>query len=355
MTKFRYFIPITQILLFITLFGCQISVKEGDQTSPVIDVWYGVEQTFGHIGNTQRQINILGNINTDKKGIEAYYILNESANKVDLTLGSDLHRLARKGDFNIDIERSKLNEGENRILIEAIQKDIILDKECITVFYSSKNKWSLPYQINWDKVENIQEVTEIIDGDWEITDSGVRTNYMYYDRILAFGDSSWRNYEVETSVVFHNFTPPVKGPPTYNVSHVAIASRWPGHDKDNLQPNRKWHPLGATSEFRITDEYDSCRWRIFDGENFYKEESPEHYRKIQTGVMYKMKHRVKDISNTETLYSVKFWESSNIEPVEWDFQAVEINEVRETGSALLIAHNTDVTFGDVRVVPVVIK
>jgi hypothetical protein len=352
MTSFHKIPHYIQILPILILYGCQISMKKENQPDPLIDVWYGNEQTFGQIGNTQRQINILGNINTDKKGIQAYYILNGSTNKVYLTLGSDLHRLAQTGDFNIDIDRSELKEGKNTIVITVIQNDQMLDEEPVTVYYSSKNRWPLPYRIKWCEVENIQEALEIIDGDWKIMNSGIRTNFMYYDRVLAFGDSSWRNYEVETSVVFHDFTPPAKCPPTYNVSHVAIASRWPGHDIDELQPNRKWHPLGATSEFRITDDYDSCRWRIFDGENFYEEQTPEQYRQIKVGITYNMKHRVEDISNIETLYSVKFWESSEQEPEKWDFQAVEINEVKESGSALLIAHNTDVTFGDVSVLAV---
>ena len=209
----------------------------------------------------------------------------------------------------------------------------------------------MPYHVKWDKVNDIQDVVEVVDGEWELTKDGIRTKFRYYDRVLAFGDSSWRNYEVASSVIFHDYTSPGRGPPTYNVSHVAIASRWPGHDKDDLQPNRKWFPVGATSEFRITDHYDSCRWRIFDGENFYEEQMTEQYREILPEIKYSIKHRVEDQPNGSTLYSVKYWKSDEKEPEPWDFQATEPDGERESGSALLIAHNTDVTFGDILVTP----
>jgi hypothetical protein len=153
-------------------------------------------------------------------------------------------------------------------------------------------------------------------------------------------------------VIFHGYTSPAPGPPTYGVSHVAIASRWPGHYFDNLQPSRKWHPLGATSEFRISEDYKNCRWRIFDGDNFFAEQSKAHYRQIKPEVVYKLRHRVENLSATRTLYSVKFWRATAPEPAEWDFQAIEINSKPESGSACLIAHNTDVTFGDFIVKPV---
>ena len=340
-------------LLFwiLTLTGCQYPKK----VSPVktqINIWYGKEQYFGNNGNAQRQINVLGNIQSEFKQVKAYYTLNDSYVKNYLTLGSDLHRLANEGDFNIEIERDQLKYGKNIIHLYVNLNDTILNNKDITVHYRDDRKWPLPYQVKWEKVSNIQDVVEIVDGKWELSDSGIRVKHEYYDRILSLGDSLWRNYEVETTVIFHGYTPPAKGPPTYNVSHVAIASRWPGYDIDSLQPNRKWHPLGATSEFRITDDYDSCRWRIFDGENFYNEQAVSAYRQIQPELEYKIKHRVEDLPGMRTLYSVKIWEKSEKEPSLWDFQATEISGNREHGSACLIAHHTNVTFGDITVVPV---
>lgn len=343
--------PIIQAICLICLFLPQCNTTSIKQTKDeIINLWYGPHQTFGSKGNSQAQINILGNISKTADTPNVYYQLNHG-DKHQLTLGCDLHRLANPGDFNIEIYRDKLKDGNNLVDIFVEKDGNILEQRQVNVMYERGNVWPLPYEVNWNQVKNIQDVVEVVDGNWEITKQGIRTRHKYYDRIVAFGDSLWTDYEVTTSVVFHNYTPPTPGPPTYNVSHVAIASRWPGHDKDSLQPNRKWFPLGATSEFRITDEYDSCRWRIFDGENFYAEQDIPYYRKITPGKKYFMKHRVETIAENKTLYSVKLWDADTSEPATWDFQATEVSAKKESGSACLIAHHTDVTFGDIWVVP----
>lgn len=342
-------------LLVFSIFSCVlwvcIACSTGTEREVEVVIWYGQGQRFGELGNAQRQINILGNIQIPNDSCRVYYTLNGQDKEVDITLGSDLHRLAMEGDFNIDIDRSELREGNNHIdlLIEGHGRELQTNR--INFHYSAVNSWPLPYSVDWSKAENLQQVVEVIDGDWEIKQGGAHIKEQYYDRVLAFGDSSWTNYEVETSVVFHDYIPPEEGPPTYNVSHVAIASRWPGHDRDDLQPDRKWYPLGATSEFRITDDYDSCRWRIFDGEIFYLEQEPPDYRSIQPEKTYRLKHRVENISDTVARYSVKFWPEDEAEPEKWDLQALEVMTRMESGSALLLAHNTEVTFGNISVIP----
>lgn len=225
-------------------------------------------------------------------------------------------------------------------------------------FDVNKNKqWPLPYSISWSGVQDLQDVVQVTDGNWEITKNGLHNKDMYYDRVVAFGDNSWKNYEVSTTVTFHDFTPPEQEPPTYNVSHAAIASRWPGHSKDELQPYRQWYPLGATSEFRLTVGLDSCRWRIFDGpkpdsKRFYVEQNVETYRSIELNKAYGMKHRVQTIGDRTTKYSVKLWPLDEPEPTSWDFTGIEEEENLMSGSALLLAHNTSVTFGDVHAIPI---
>ncbi len=339
------------LLVFTSLVWICSACSVGPENEISVKIWYGEDQRFGELGNPQRQINILGNIQDLSDSCRVFYTLNGRDEETDITLGSDLHRLAMEGDFNIDIERSELREGKNQVDLFIERDGEVLLSRTVSFSYSSANSWPIPYYVDWSKAGKLQNVVEVVDGKWEITVGGVHIKEQYYDRVLAFGDSSWTNYEVETSVVFHDYIPPVEGPPTYNVSHVAIASRWPGHDHDNLQPDRKWFPLGATSEFRITDDYDSCRWRIFDGENFYVEQELTDYRCIQPEKEYRLRHRVEDISETEARYSVKFWPADEKEPEQWDLRAVEVMTRKETGSALLLAHNTEVTFGNISVIP----
>jgi hypothetical protein len=246
--------------------------------------------------------------------------------------------------------------GENILLLNALDSAGNTLEKQVTFKLQKDQRWSLPYTIRWSEVKNIQDVVQVVDGHWEITKKGLRSLDTYYDRVIAFGDNSWDNYEVSTTVTFHGFTPPEPGPPTYNVSHAAIATRWPGHDIDSIQPHRKWYPLGATAEFRLTAGLDSCRWRIFDGPkpyalNFYAEQSVEEYRSIELNKVYGMKNRVETIGQDSTRYSVKLWPLDQQEPEAWDFSGVEAEENFTHGSALLLAHNTSVTFGDVSVIP----
>ncbi len=355
----RYFLPhrfclLAVILIFI--YSCGIGKRDREGSSLHIDIWYGNHQSFGKPGLTQKWINILGNVYTENgiKGLT--YTLNAGQPR-ELTIGSDLHRLAATGDFNIDIDVNDCNSGENTVVINAIDSIDNATSMQIEFFLEKGNRWPLPYSIKWSEVEKLQDVVQIIDGHWEITEQGLHNLDTYYDRVIAIGDNSWRNYEVSTTVIFHDFVPPSEGPPTYNVSHTAIAMRWSGHDEDDLQPHRKWYPLGATAEFRLTKNLDSCRWRIFDGPkpnsvNFHTEQPIEEYRKVRLNRKYGIKHRVRTIGIDSTLYQVKLWPYDEPEPSEWDFQGIEVEENYPAGSALLIAHNTSVTFGDVTVNPV---
>lgn len=86
-----------------------------------IDVWYGHNQKFGQVGTPQKWVNILGNV-ADSNNIDSLvYSLNDG-DEVSLSIGPDTRRLSRAGDFNIDIARDMLKEGENKVLIKAVDK-----------------------------------------------------------------------------------------------------------------------------------------------------------------------------------------------------------------------------------------
>ena len=343
-------------ILLCLIMACQQNKKDSDISAVSIRFWYGENQVFGNQGVPQKWINIPGNINAEAGIKNAWYRLNDG-DSITLTLGSDLHRLAKKGDFNIDFAFDQCDAGKNKVHLFMEDSAGRKAAETIEIEVIKNKRWPLPYTIKWSEVENIQDVVQVTDGHWEITKDGLKNSDIYYDRMVVFGDASWKNYEVTTTVTFHDFTPPAQGPPTYNVSHAAIASRWPGHSEDDLQPNRQWYPLGATSEFRLTEGLDSCRWRIFDGPKpnsvrFYAEQPVDDYRTIEMNKAYGMKHRVESIGEGKTRYSVKLWPFDQEEPAEWDFSGIEKDENIRSGSAALIAHNTRVTFGNVNVQPI---
>lgn len=319
------------------------------------DIWYGDEQRFGEMGHPQRWVNVLGHASPANEIASLSYALNDGK-PVMLSFHEDYKRIAKDGDFNIELDRNTLLPGKNRVEIMAFSYTGDAFSHCVTVHYVSHNKpWQLPYTIDWSTVKQINDAAQVVDGKWELTEDGVRSVERYYDRVIAFGDASWRDYEVITTVIFHDFTPPKTLPNTTGVTHAAIAMRWPGHDIDGNQPHVKWYPFGATAEFRIGDDLQQCRWRIFDGKIFrgtnryYVEE--ERRRVIQPGQQYWMKHRVQSLKDGSSLYKTKLWHYREPEPASWDLERIEPNDY-PSGSALLIAHHTDVTFGDVRVLPI---
>ena len=319
--------------------------------SPVIDVWYGNEQAFGLQGNPQKWINILGSVSSENGILSLTYSLNGGA-AVPLSIGPDGKRLANSGDFNIDIDRKNLSVGANTIVISATDSLFAATVHTVTVNYFHKQSWPLPYSIDWRTVKTIRQAVQVVDGKWKLETDGIRVVEPYYDRVIALGDSSWTDYEVTAQVIFHGFRQPHKDTDGgAGVIHAAIAMRWPGHDEDGLQPCVKWYPLGATAEFRLMEgNPDDCRWRIIgDGGKDWKVVNEENGRAIKLGVRYNMKARVETRIDSSTLYSVKFWKSNTVEPDSWDLQAEEGIEDVQSGGALLIAHYTDVTFGNITV------
>jgi hypothetical protein len=319
-----------------------------------IDVWYGDNQVFGLPGNPQRAVNILGTVQGDHPVQNLEYSLNGQDFR-SLSTGPDGRRLAGKGDFNVEIDREILREGLNDLLIRAVDSTGNKSKKKVSIRYTSREIWPLPYRVDWESMmedngEIDQRKVYLMDGKWKLENGRIRTVEPSYDRILAFGDETWENYEVRTDVIFYGHSKPVPGPPTFGVAHAAIAFRWPGHDPDGHQPRVKWYPLGATCEFQISSERDSCRWRMLYGRRPRTEDTTQN-RPIQLGKLYRMAARVESIDPATSRYAARLWDPEGPEPEHWDLVGIKENETRFNGSALLLSHNTDVSFGNVSIIP----
>jgi hypothetical protein len=323
--------------------------REAHARLPVFELWYGEHQRFGHMGHAQRWINILGHVSPGSDIRHLTCALNEGEHQ-SLSFREDFHRLARDGDFNVEIDRARLQPGKNRVVLRAVTEEGHASEHAMTFDYQDDDrKWPLPYEVDWSQVHRIQDVVQVVDGKWTLSPQGIRSVEPYYDRVIAFGDGSWRDYEVRTTVTFHRFTPPNTIPNTTNVTHAAIALRWPGHDPDGKQPSVKWYPLGATAEFRLTRNLDQCRWRIFDGKKECYVES-ERRRALELEKTYRMKHRVETLADGRSRYRVKLWPQHDSEPEDWDLERYETGDLA-SGSALLLTHHADATFGNIGVVP----
>lgn len=320
---------------------------------PIIDVWYGDEQHFGRIGVPQKWVNILGRVSPGDGLASLQYSLNAAAPK-RLSVGADGYRLARAGDFNVDLEFDSLRDGANQLTLIATDATGRRTERTVTVVCHRRNVWPLPYTVDWSKVRTITDAVQIVDGNWKLEADGVRTVETYYDRILAFGDRTWTDYTVTAEVTFHSYAPPLGGKPTYGVSHAAIAARYPGHFADHLQPHVQWYPVGAVAEFRLGEKLDQSSWRLFLGgaakvrPNVAVEPQP---RRVELGVRYLLKLRVDSLPGPAARYRVKSWKVGAPEPDAWDLDAKEALNVLPAGGALLVSHNTDVTFGRITATP----
>jgi hypothetical protein len=338
----------------LTLAACNwVFTRPSVECAPIaIDVWYGDVQDFGKLGQPQRWINILGRV-SPSVGVSLQYSLNGSP-LASVSLGPNDTRLARPGDFNLDLDAAALNIGRNTVVLVATDTLHHRITRTVTVRYHRGRIWPLPYSVDWRQTKAITDVVQVVDGLWKLEPDGVRTLEPYYDRVLSFGDLTWKDYTVTATVTFHGFSPPKEGPPTYGVSHAGLAARWFGHAQDEEQPHVKWYPLGAVAEFRLSEHLDRCTWRIFrdgDATTYPTIIEEKQGRQIELGVRYNLKLRVDSLPGHAARYRTKFWRDGEAEPLKWNLDTKEGGERIRSGGALLVAHNTDVTFGNFSAVP----
>jgi hypothetical protein len=192
---------------------------------------------------------------------------------------------------------------------------------------------------------------QIVDGEWTLTPDGARTVTRWYDRVLAVGDQAWTDYEATVLLTLHGFTPAQRGPPTYDVPHVGIGLRWPGHTPDGLQPSRQWYPLGAATEFLIQPGGAGGLWRILaDGGVRFSQARATEVSPLAPGRRFRMKARVTTLPDGRSRYAVRQWIDATPEPTTWAVESLEADDV-PGGSMLLVPHNTDVTVHEIHVAP----
>ncbi len=93
--------------------------------APVITLWYGPTLPAGGHGDPQKWINVLGNIASAAPLTALDYTLNGGPAR-PLTVGPDNMRLARPGDFNIELDYTDLHAGANSVVITARNQDLAI-------------------------------------------------------------------------------------------------------------------------------------------------------------------------------------------------------------------------------------
>jgi hypothetical protein len=314
---------------------------------PIFNVWYGDNQSFGQNGIPQQWVNILGNMSAPSGIASASYTLNGGASQV-LRVGPSSFRLVDTGDFNVEIDRNSLVPGTNTVVISATDNQNHTSTHTVTVNwqYVTGRVWPLPYSIDWSTVSNIQNVAQIVDGQWSIQPGGtVRTQQVGYDRLIALGDITWTNYQVTSEITIN----------TLDCAGFALGLvvGWTGHTIDPTLPQpdqpRSGHPFFGFGSYSTSP--DAVLNIYANSPSFFETVLARDTTGItlNPGVKYVMKFAVQRNSgnNTTSHLSLKIWPASSAEPSNWNLQA---DGDASTGSVILGAHHVDISFGKVSVV-----
>jgi hypothetical protein len=312
-------------------------------TDTVIDVWYGLDQTFGIYGKSQNWVNVLGNV-SDPDGFDRLsYSLNGGPEQ-ELGIGPDKWRLGDAGDFNVEIAFDDLELGENLVELTAVDAVGNIETESVTVRLVAGDSSLRPIQIDWADVDNIQDVVQVTDGHFEIRGDTLGVVSADRDRLFLIGDESWTDYEVRTVITPRaldtTFFNPQPGP-----SNFFLAGGWLGHvDWQGLQPQIGYWPTGA---FALVLWPPLERIQLTGNEETDEIIGPP--TRIRFGVSYNVRFRVETLDEGVD-YRFKLWPEGTDEPVGWDLELLETTGPR-SGSIGLAAHHLDAVFGSITVTP----
>ena len=319
--------------------------------APAITVWYGLSQRAGHRGDPQKWFNVLGNVASAAPLAGLAYTLNGGPAR-PLSVGPDTMRLARPGDFNIELDYTDLLPGPNAVAITATDTAGGAASVTVTVNYESGLAWpAQTYTYDWASAGRVEDLAQIVDGQWTLNGGGVRPTVFDFDRLLALGDLAWRDYTVTVPVTIYGIDPEGYKAPS-NGPGVGLLVRWQGHyDAGNgVQPLTGWRRLGALAWYRWQKDGDVYTegLQMVAGQGRILGTAA---RKLTTGTTYVFKVAIASspAPGEPATYRFKVWNQDQPEPAAWDIERRGIAGEPSGGSFLLVAHHVDVRFGAVRV------
>jgi hypothetical protein len=320
------------------------TLNSGGSGGPDIEVWYGPYQVFGKAGIPQRFINVLGNVR-DSNGVASLTYSLAGAPELPLDIGRNGTRLERRGDFNVEIAYDDLPPGVSEITIRSVDGLGNVSVVTVEVEYVDNVVTPATYNIDWSSVTEVSDVAQIVDGKWSLGSDGLRTVEIGYDRLVAIGDLQWTNYEATVEITLN-------APLDVNTTYppiVGLAMRWTGHyDWGGEQPRRGWHPLGALLAYSQTPSFSGYKGWGSTGGSFLGAATPV----LTLGVPYLFKMRGEALPNDDIQYSMKMWPLGQPEPSAWGITYIT-GQPPLSGSFLVVAHEADITLGNVAIVPVV--
>ncbi|MEM9514942.1 MAG: GDSL-type esterase/lipase family protein, partial [Actinomycetota bacterium] len=325
---------------------------ESASGGPNIDVWNGLQQRFGDLGVPQVAVNVLGNV-TDPNGVATLtYSLNGGPD-TSLRIGPDFRRLARTGDFNVELPVVMLSDGANALRLTATDSAGDVSVVDVEVFFDDGTTWPESYSVDWSTVAEVSDAAQIVDGRWTLDGDGARIVEPSYDRLLALGDISWTEYEVTVPVTINaldesGFSSGLSG----TAAGLGLLVRWSGHTDNPVataQPKSGWLPHGAIGWW-WWDTPTSARLQLTGNNGSTLAALPYGAPPaVGTTLIYKMRVETDDFGVPR--YSLKVWPDDQSEPASWTLAGFDEPDDPQLGSLVLLAHHVDATFGDVTVEP----
>ena len=224
-----------------------------------------------------------------------------------------------------------------------------------------RGTYPLPITIDWNNVNDPQDVGQYVDGKWTLEKDGLRTVRTGYDRIFLIGDTNWVDYEVTVAFIFHRVDP--QPGPVSGGNGLGILMRFSGHvtggprNFPSGQPKWGYQPFGSIGLLRWEDgsEHDPTI-QFFRGDN----DQVQNFGTISLVPAHKYYMKMRSVTLPDegfegvTRYSFKIWKASKKEPLQWNWEVDQksLHSLRK-GGVVLLAHHVDVTFGNVRIEPVI--
>lgn len=311
--------------------------------APLITVWYGPNQTFGPHGDPQKWVNIVGKVTSGAPLVGLSYTINGGPSQT-LSIGPNSSRLIDAGDFNIELDYTDLLPGNNSVVITATDNTAGVGQTVVNVNYQAfAGNWTPgTYTINWAGATKVNDVAQVVDGQWNIESGKARAPIMGFDRLIAVGDLSWRDYTVTVPVTINNMVLS-KNP------GIGIMVRWQGHfDAGNaLQPVAGWRRLGAMGWYRYEKGTPPTEGLQLLGHGGRELGTKPITLTVGQTYIYKLNVTSSNNPSKPATYSFKMWNATQAEPAAWDIVSQGASGEPRSGSLLLVAHHTDASFGNV--------
>lgn len=307
------------------------------EESPDIHLWYGPEQTFGSPddGAPQRWINVVGRI-TEARANSGNYRVNGGPDAV-FPFGPTRTRLTGRGDFNLELDRDSLRTlpERNVIDIRVYTDEHIIHSRRMSLLVHPPAAVVPPRAVDFTTLEDVSaanQVAQIVDGRWHLTEVGIRTTEVGYDRLLALGSQAWSgNYEVLASLIVHSWRA---------WGGVGVAVGWQGH-AGAARPREEW-PVETLGWVR--NAMPEAQLQLV---SFQHGVAARRELDLDLERAYLLRLRTERAAGTSRIF-LRVWPEDEAEPNPWLLTALV---PPQDGSVLLVAHHADVTWRHVRVDP----